>query len=175
MHSVHFDFTLQQCLYSVMNWLKHYWNVRKQHAHTLLYKLNIADKAYELFYKLMEAERLREGTKFLMCKAGIYACVKGSVFYTLKLNEEDRKYFLDDRDYGLYTACNRLCVGWLDTTEVSVGFPTWEGKSRFSSQVSSIDTALAWVREIACSSPVSSNALMKIECAWNSLGQGTHC
>ena len=129
-HSVHFDFTLQQCLYSVMNWLKQYWDVRKQHAHTLLYKLNIADKACELFYKLMEAERLREGTKFLMCKAGIYACVQGAVLYTLKLNEEDRKYFLDDRDYGLYTACNRLCVGWLDTTEVSVGFLTWEGKSR---------------------------------------------
>ena len=32
----------------------------------------------------------------------------------------------------------------------------------FSSQVSSTDTALAWVREVASSSPASPNALVKI-------------
>ena len=31
------------------------------------------------------------------------------------------------------------------------------------------------VHEVASSSPVRSNALMKIECAWNPLGQGTYC
>ena len=43
------------------------------------------------------------------------------------------------------------------------------------SQVSSIDTALALGGEAASSSPVSAIALVKIECVWNSLGQGTHC
>ena len=40
--------------------------------------------------------------------------------------------------------------------------------------VQSIPRSL-WVREVASSSPVSTNALVKIECAWNSPGQGTHC
>ena len=37
--------------------------------------------------------------------------------------------------------------------------------------------ALALVREVASSSPCTSNALvqLKIECAWNLLGQRTHC
>ena len=32
-----------------------------------------------------------------------------------------------------------------------------------------------WVQEVVSSSPASTDALVKIECAWNSLGQGTHC
>ena len=52
---------------------------------------------------------------------------------------------------------------------------TFSGLPLQNSEVSSMDTALACVREVVSSSQVSTNAFVKIECAWNSLGQGIHC
>ena len=50
-------------------------------------------------------------------------------------------------------------------------------KKFFVGLFSSIDAAragLAWLREVASLRSISSNALVKIECARNSLVQGTH-
>ena len=71
------------------------------------------------------------------------------------------------------TGKNLKHVPWTSLLERQVQCLTQDKLSQAVKLAQSIRRSL-WVREVACSSPVSSNALVKIECAWNSLGQGTH-
>ena len=56
----------------------------------------------------------------------------------------------------------------------AVPIPTIRGSAPAVKLAQSIGRSF-WVREVVRSSPVSTNALVKTECALNSLGQGTHC
>ena len=65
--------------------------------------------------------------------------------------------------------CQHIRIAFIFNCEFLLWIPRYVAISSSSIRLS------VSVREVASSSPVRSNALVKVECAWNSPGQGTHC
>ena len=97
---------------------------------------------------------------------------------SLKINTHETLH--GARRLWMHFICIFLPLLWLEKSRICPTGAPWltiplHGVVKLAVKlVQSIPRSL-WVQEVANSSPVSTNAFVKIEWTWNSLRQGTHC